>query len=147
MYHFFARLLPRPALAAAALMASATLASAQYSTPVRDIDEPARNRFRLEYSCVEMACSTSQTVPAGYIFVIENVFFKLSVGAMAAVIPAPTASHQDIALPPTYSTAINSYGVHSLRIYSDGQPLVSPTDSNPVGSSKYIYLYGYLVKK
>lgn len=58
-------------VAAAVVTASAF---AQYSTPVRDVDNAARNAVSFVYNCSNAGnCSTSFVIPAGYRLVVTQI--------------------------------------------------------------------------
>lgn len=138
-----------PALVAAAVL---TLlpgpAQAQYSTPVRDIDQPARNHFRLNYSCAGMVCSTPGTVPAGYVFVIETILYRLF-SPNAGVMPLIQLANNDDSffLSPTFVAGNSSFGAHRLRLYTEIVPNIIPNATVNGSSNSYIQLWGHLVKK
>lgn len=140
----------------------AASAFAQFSTPVRDIDNAGRNAFSIRINCVaatdsNASCPTPNVlVPAGYRFAVTqiSIFTTAPAGLTFNYNISPNnltgVSH---AFPTTYSTAAGSVrGSHNVFFFMNSentfvhlmrQVAVSGEPNFLPGS---IHLSGYLVK-
>lgn len=142
-----------------------TIAFAQFSQPVRDIENPARTPYNVLYSCTELSNSgvscdiASANIPAGYRMVVETVtgrilmsgttnapYFSLDTGLTGPLTfqmdsQPYTAGNSRAQLHVQTKFYINtfpaSFGMGSINILSP-QP--------PPGISRYINFIGYLLK-
>lgn len=154
------------------LLAAATMsvvASAQYSTPVREVDVPAKSPFVLNFTCAETAdsvdCTPNKAIPAGYRFVIEmvnflfdektnsyaNLLFALESGGANSMVRLPPTS-RTLTLSANNNTPLyaRSIGAHHLKLYVDTlyHAQMEFYQKSPVsGLVPSLSMFGYLVKK
>jgi hypothetical protein len=124
------------ALPVSALIFTAAPASAQYSSPMRDIDNPARQPFNFGKNLVLSFNTPSQlflsdpsfTVPAGKRLVIEtlSIYVALAPGQLGLVKLGTLAGGVGVThvfpLTKTYSLSSGEdvyTGLHSIRMYAD----------------------------
>lgn len=157
------------------LLAAATLlsavASAQYSTPVREVDVPAKSAFVLTFTCADSAlsasCDPDNAIPAGYRFVVETINFSFdeSLNFYAHLkfsYAVGSNSLVKVELPPTVRTvkvAQNNFnplyaraiGVHNVKLYMDSlstPPVLDYYVKSPITAAvPALNMHGYLVKK
>lgn len=139
---------------AATMLVPAT-SYAQYSTPVRDVDEPSRNSVYFKFNCVSQSCTTPYVIPAGYKLVVETVAYRITGNVTFAqrvtfLLQCGTCSGgpQDHQIAPTMivqDAGVGYLATHSIRLYFDGSLSGSILGTNP--SSADISISGYLVKK
>lgn len=137
------------------------VAPAQFSSPVRDVENPARTPFSLFYTCVNQSCSTMQTIPVGMRFVVETV--------SGALVPnAPTSEPRLFvegridstyfylsvpALRGGYTNGVIQALVFCspVRLYTDFVPVIElpggNIDNSYTTNARHVSLIGYLVKK
>lgn len=144
-------------------MAAAT-ASAQFSQPVRDVENPARTPFVLRGSCSAQAddwptsCQPTATIAAGYRMVIETVsyggtFANAAYRTVAVVTTVDGIGPNEFYLPVRDAGQIPSTnyvvytGTLSARIYTDVTPKLHLAGSYGAQMSANFYISGYLIKK
>jgi len=144
----------------AALLAP-VVASAQFSTPVRDVENPARTAFSLYYTCQNQECATQQTIPAGMRFVVETVSGALRPNAPSSepriyVEGRIDSTYSYLSVPALrggYTNGVLQTLVYCspVKLYTDYVPTIElpggNVDNSYSANSRYVSLIGYLVKK
>lgn len=138
-------------------------ARAQYSTPVRDVENPEKTPFTLRYACngignSSVVCSTPYAVPVGYRFVVETESYYFTALDATFIRPFVTAlvsespiEHVQVSVPlALIGTTANGRPLYAnsspIRIYAEGTPEVSIEATGATIMGNFILL-GHLVKK
>lgn len=147
-------------IAVAALLATSALA--QFSTPMRDVENPARTAVAFAYSCTTpvgpaLACTTSYSIPPGHRLVIRQVSVRAANGLVPGANNATLilvgglsgASTEHYASTISYSSLAH-YGSRECFIVVDSlvdpvNPTV-PTRVLGAATSANVYVSGYLLK-
>lgn len=137
------------------LILAATAASAQFSTPVRDVDNPGRAPLMMKYECSGVnTCSTLSTIPAGFRFVItrisgSSVFTSEPVLQVSGLLDngSPMINFVLPAKTLTFTGFHFAIFASSLDLASDQLPTVNVLIGSATSNSSYFYLVGYLLKK
>lgn len=151
------------ALALALLLPA--LALAQFSQPVRDVENPARTFFYSEGSWSQANQSVilkNNQIPAGYVLVVEKVSFKGIVKfdpptgiTLFSSSPGTPSLHVPVKKETTYTNQSGSVtyyaGSESGRAYFDGGTNGASLDVLSIGLSLGfnfdVSIHGYLFKK
>jgi hypothetical protein len=151
----------------ALILALSTLASAQYATPTREIDVPAKTAFQYTAVCVSASngsvCNGTNTaaIPAGMRAVVEEL--NLQIGTTSATLPTVNPILRITSLlngeavtrnfhAPFHGTIANTNHFYHLqaatKFYADSFSSVSILHAFPSGESSLTYVIsGHYEKK
>lgn len=152
-----------PSLFLAALTLVPSLVQAQYSQPVRDVENPARTPIRLQGAPAPNATFVviQNAVPAGYVFVIEYISFlnvsQNTVPFIGIELSSTVDASNKLYIP--FRQAVSNSGNNNttymggelVKAYWDGDTagsnLAVQASGVAFGSFARITINGYLVKK
>jgi hypothetical protein len=143
----------------AALVLLPAAAHGQYSTPVREVEKPAKTAVNFHYNCSGTACASTYVLPANQRLVIEMVNIRLTTSNAPAVtseVLILSAVGQDSVgtyLPTRIGYTQNGdttlHGNYRVSMYADYKPNVSIYPAVNINPSyvNVVTIYGYLVAK
>jgi hypothetical protein len=144
---------------AAALVLSSTAAFGQYSTPVREVEKPAKTAVTFVYFCSGTTCTSNYVLPANQRLVIEMVNIRLTTSAAQPVeseVTILSAIGQDVVgtyfptrIGYTHNGDTTLHGNYRVSMYADYKPTASIFPAVNVDPSyvNRVTIYGYLVAK
>jgi hypothetical protein len=141
----------RGAALAVALMFLAIPSAAQYSQPIRDVDNPARQpmKFTTTYTTQTAVDTTIAEVPPGKRLVVEHVQVSCSTDLVYLRLrdyQLGKSPNNEISLPGVTQAGVPFFIDHHLLLYADpGSTLDINTPAKPAAYTCSILVTGYYV--